>query len=79
MGYKPADPTKYLPLTGGKLTGNLDGKYITGTWLKSTAAGHQEAAATKVAVLDAQGWIYYRTPAELMADMGLADGTEVSY
>lgn len=79
MGYKPADPTKYLPLTGGKLTGNLEGEYITGTWLKSTDAGHQEAAATKVAVLDAQGWIYYRTPAELMADMGLADGTEVSY
>lgn len=79
MGYKPADPTKYLPLTGGKLTGNLEGKYITGTWLKSTDAGHQEAAATKVAVLDAQGWIYYRTPAELMMDMGLADGTGVSY
>ena len=79
MGYRPADPTKYLPLTGGKLTGNLDGKYITGTWLRSTDAGHQEAAATKVAVLDAQGWIYYRTPAELMADMGLADGTEVAY
>ena len=79
MGYRPADPTKYLPLTGGKLTGNLEGKYITGTWLKSTDAGHQEAAATKVAVLDAQGWIYYRTPAELMADMGLADGTEVNY
>lgn len=73
------DHIKYLPLTGGKLTGNLEGKYITGTWLQSTAAGHQEAAATKVAVLDAQGWIYYRTPAELMADMGLADGTEVSY
>lgn len=79
MGYKPADPGKYLPLTGGKLTGNLEGKHITGTWLQSTNAGHQEAAATKVAVLDAQGWIYYRTPAELMADMGLADGTEVSY
>lgn len=79
MGYKPADPTKYLPMTGGKLTGNLEAKYIAGTWLKSTDAGHQEAAATKVAVLDAQGWIYYRTPAELMADMGLADGTEVSY
>lgn len=68
-----------LSTSGGTLTGNLTGKYITGTWLQSTAAGHQEAAATKVAVLDAQGWIYYRTPAELMADMGLADGTEVSY
>lgn len=68
-----------LSLSGGTLTGNLTGKYITGTWLQSTAAGHQEAAATKVAVLDAQGWIYYRTPAELMADMGLADGAEVFY
>ena len=73
------DPTKYLPLTGGKLTGNLEGKYITGTWLQSTDAGHQESEAAKVAVLDAKGWIYYRTPAELMADMGIADGTEVSY
>lgn len=68
-----------LSTSGGNLTGNLTGKYITGTWLQSTAAGHQEAAATKVAVLDAQGWIYYRTPAELMADMGLADGAEVFY
>lgn len=68
-----------LSTSGGTLTGNLTGKYITGTWLQSTAAGHQSAPATKVAVLDAQGWIYYRTPAELMADMGLADGTEVSY
>lgn len=68
-----------LSTSGGTLTGNLTGKYITGTWLQSTAAGHQMTAATKVAVLDAQGWIYYRTPAELMADMGLADGTEVSY
>ena len=68
-----------LPISGGTLTGNLTGKYITGTWLQTTAAEHQKVAATKVAVLDAQGWIYYRTPAELMADMGLADGTEVSY
>ena len=68
-----------LSLSGGTLTGNLTGKYLTGTWLQSTNAGHQKGAATKVAVLDEQGWIYYRTPAELMADMGLADGTEVSY
>ena len=50
MGYKPADPTKYLPMTGGKLTGNLEAKYITGTWLKSTDAGHQTTPATKVPV-----------------------------
>ena len=69
MGYKPADPTKYLPLSGGKLTGNLEGKYITGTWLQATNAGHREAAATKIPVFDEQGWLYYRTPAELKSDM----------
>lgn len=79
LGYKPANQSEYLPLTGGKLSGNLEGKYITGTWLQATAAGHQTIKATKVAVIDAQGWIYYRTPAELMADMGITDGNEVAY
>ena len=69
MGYKPADPNKYLPLTGGKLTGNLEGKYITGTWLQATNAGHREIAASKIPVFDEQGWLYYRTPAELKSDM----------
>lgn len=68
-----------LPLTGGTLTGNLTGKYITGTWLQTTAAGHQTTAATKIAVLDASGWVYYRTPAELMSDMGITNGDEVAY
>lgn len=70
MGYKPADPAEYLPLTGGKLTGNLEGKYITGAWLQATNAGHREAAATKIPVFDEQGWLYYRTPAEIKKDMG---------
>jgi hypothetical protein len=69
MGYKPADPTKYLPLTGGELTGNLEAKYITGTWLKSTDAGRQTTPATKVPVLDSSGWLYWRSPAELKSDM----------
>lgn len=69
MGYKPADPTKYLPMTGGKLTGNLEAKYITGTWLKSTDAGHQTTPATKVPVFDSSGWLYWRSPAELKSDM----------
>lgn len=69
MGYRPADPTKYLPLTGGELTGNLEAKYITGTWLKSTDAGHQTTPATKVPVFDSSGWLYWRSPAELKSDM----------
>ena len=69
LGYTPADADNYLPLTGGTLTGNLTGKYITGTWLQSTAAGHQTTPATKVPVFDSQGWIYWRSPAELKSDM----------
>lgn len=69
LGYEPADPSEFLPLTGGALTGNLTGKYITGTWLQSTAAGHQTTPATKVPVFDSQGWIYWRSPAELKSDM----------
>ena len=69
LGYDPADPSEFLPLTGGALTGNLTGKYITGTWLQSTAAGHQTTPATKVPVFDSQGWLYWRSPAELKGDM----------
>ena len=68
-----------LDKTGGTLTGNLTGKYITGTWLQSTATSDLGRTPSRIAVLDDSGWVYYRTPAELMADMGLSDGTEVSY
>lgn len=69
LGYAPADPGKFLPLTGGTLTGNLYGKYFSGTWLQSTAAGHQTTPATKVPVLDSSGWFYWRSPRELKSDM----------
>lgn len=62
----------YLPLSGGTLTGNLTGKYITGTWLQSTAASNMTNAATKYAVLDGSGWLYYRTAAEVLSDIGAA-------
>lgn len=61
-----------LPSSGGKLTGNLTGQYITGTWLQTTANGNLGKAADKVAVQDASGWLYYRTPAQLRDDMGAA-------
>ena len=59
-----------LPLSGGTLTGNLTGKYITGTWLQCTADNHFGSATTKIAVIDSQGWIYYRTPDEIKTDIG---------
>ena len=59
-----------LDKTGGTLTGNLTGKYLTGTWLQSTASTDLGRTPGKVAVLDDSGWVYYRTPAELKSDIG---------
>ena len=53
--------------------GNLKGKFLTGTWLQSTAATDLGKPPPKVAVLDNAGWVYYRTPAELRADLGYGD------
>lgn len=74
LGYTPADSTKYLPLIGGTLTGNLTGKYITGTWLQATGAGHLATVPEKIPVFDSAGWIYYRTPSELLSDIGGSSG-----
>ena len=54
------------------LDGNLTGKYITGTWLQTTAATDLNSTPPKVAVLDNSGWIYSRTPDDLKSDMGLS-------
>ena len=53
------------------LDGNLTGKYLTGTWLRTTEATDLNKTAKKVAVLDDSGWVYYRTPGELKSDMGV--------
>lgn len=59
-----------LPLSGGTLTGNLTGQYITGTWLQGTAANHHSTKQNKVVVQDSSGWFYHRTLTEIRADMG---------
>lgn len=58
---------------GGATTlgGNLTGKYLTGTWLQTTAATDLGKAPPYVCVFDANGWLYKRTPAELKSDMGV--------
>lgn len=63
--------SSYLKLSGGTLTGNLEGKYITGTWLKTTDATALGSAATKICVLNGSGWIYYRTPEQIRSDIGV--------
>lgn len=64
----------YLPLSGGTLTGDLTGKYITGTWLQTTATGDK---AGNFATIDGDGWIYYRTPAEVVTDLDLPNNTTI--
>ena len=54
------------------IDGNLTGKYLTGTWLQTTAATDLNSTPPKVAVLDNSGWIYSRTPSDLKSDMGLS-------
>ena len=63
--------SSYLKLSGGKLTGNLSGKYITGTWLQTTEATALGSATTKICVLDGSGWVYYRTLADFKDDLSL--------
>ena len=62
-----------LSTSGGTLTGNLTGKYITGTWLQTTAASELSTTPTKIPVLDSQGWLYYRTLAHLKSDLGVPE------
>ena len=60
--------------SGGTFTGNVYGKYFCGTWLQSSAASDLGRTPGKIAVLDDSGWVYYRTPAELLADIGAMAG-----
>ena len=69
---KTALDTK-MDKSGGTFTGNVYGKYFCGTWLQSTAASNLGRTPGKIAVLDDSGWVYYRTPAELFADLGIAN------
>lgn len=92
LGNDPNFATTVATQIGGKvskagdtMTGNLKvgsatiqtNGYIIGTWLQTTSAStHLSSTATKVAVIDASGWIYHRTPSELLTDMG---GASTSY
>ena len=59
--------------SGGTFTGNVHGKYFCGTWLQSTEASDLGRTPGKIAVLDDSGWVYYRTPSELFADLGITN------
>lgn len=46
--------------------------YIEGTWLKTTNAGNK---AGDFATIDGQGWIYKRTAAQVLSDIGAASSS----
>ena len=61
--------------TGGQtITGNDGGYsvnasgYVKGSWLQAPSSGKASTNTGKVCVLDNAGWIYYRTPAEIVSD-----------
>ena len=60
--------------------GSIDSNgYVIGTWLKVTANNASSTAAGKVCIQDANGWIYTRTPVQLLSDMGVtASSTELN-
>lgn len=45
--------------------------YIKGSWLQASVVSNKGANTGKVCVFDDNGWIYYRTPAEILTE---ADG-----
>lgn len=67
-----------LSKTGGILTGNLTGKYISGTLLQTTDTTRLGSAPTKYPVLDDSGWIYYRTADDTKNDLGIISESKVA-
>lgn len=52
--------------------------YVTGTWLRMTANTRTTTTATEICIKK-DGWIYTRTPSEILVDMGVtASSTELN-
>ena len=70
--------------TGGQtITGAKDGYsinasgYVKGSWLQAPSTGHAGSGTGKICVLDGNGWVYYRTPAEVLSEAGGAKASDV--
>lgn len=51
--------------------------YVKGSWLQSSAISNKGGNTGKVCVFDNSGWIYYRTPAEILAEAGGAKASDI--
>ena len=51
--------------------------YIKGSWLQASAPTNKGSNTGKVCVFDNAGWIYYRTPAEILSEAGGAKSSDI--
>ena len=51
--------------------------YIKGSWLQSDVKSNYGSGTGMVCVFDGRGWIYYRTPAEILAEAGGAKASDI--
>ena len=51
--------------------------YIKGSWLQASAIANKGSNTGKVCVFDNSGWIYYRTPSEILAEAGGAKARDI--
>lgn len=51
--------------------------YVKGSWLQSSAISNKGANTGKVCVFDNSGWIYYRTPTEILTEAGGAKTSDI--
>ena len=60
--------------TALKTNGNIEGQYIKGTWLYTSAAT-AKTTTSKIATIESDNFVYYITPYNLRNTMGLGDTT----
>lgn len=51
--------------------------YVKGSWLQSGVKSNHGSGTGMVCVFDGNGWIYYRTPAEILAEAGGATTSDI--
>ena len=71
--------------TGGQtITGQTSGGYsvdasgyVRGSWLQSSVQSNYGRGTGMVCVFDGSGWIYYRTPSEILTEAGGAKASDI--
>ena len=51
--------------------------YVKGSWLQSDVKSNKGSGTGMVCVFDSAGWIYYRTPSEILAEAGGAKASDI--